>query len=365
MNVLQLSSESSWRGGEQQIAYLIHELQLKGIIPLIAGRPKSSFSVYAKEQSWRYLPLEMRNSIDYRSALRLKKICEDEKIDLLHVHSSRAHGIAYLAYLAGNKTPIIVSRRVDFPPNDNFLSRHKYNIDAVKKIACVSEAIMHMVKPVLNQPEKCITIYSGIDHSKFKGFESSDWLRAKYNINKDTLLVGNTSAIAPHKDYFTFIETAKQFISKYQTPIKFFIIGTGPLEAKIKAYSSEKQMDEHIIFTGFLNNIHEVLPSLDIFFISSETEGLGTSILDAFACKIPVMATEAGGIPEIVFNGVTGLTAAVKDSEALAEQLYLLISDKKLQQNLVEAAYTKSLALDKTQMAHAYFDIYKNILAYA
>ena len=363
MRILQLSSESSWRGGEQQIAYLVEELAKKNISPIIAGREASKFSEYAADSKWQYLNLGMKNSLDFRSALLLKKICKEKTIDILHAHSSRSHSIAHLASLLGNNKPIVVSRRVDFPPKDNVISRHKYNMANVKRIACVSKAIENMISPILTNQEKCTTIYSGIDHSKFSETLASEWLRKKYELDKDTILIGNTSAIAPHKDYFTFVDTAEHFIKNNENiKVKFFIIGTGPMEQEIKGYVARKKMQSDIVFTGFLDNMTEVLPSLDIFFISSETEGLGTSILDAFACKVPVVATEAGGIPEIVINEKTGLTAAVKDAEALSNQLQMLIKNDTLRIQLTLAAHEKALAMSKEKMAAQYFDMYEEIL---
>lgn len=362
MKILHLSSESSWRGGEQQIAYLIEELEQNGVKPLIAGRPNSEFSKYAKQRNWAYINLKMKNSTDVSSSLRLKSICKEKKVDIIHAHSSRSHSIAYWAYLLGNKTDIVLSRRVDFPPKNNFLSKNKYNIKAIRKIACVSDAIRYIITPVLKDLQKCITIYSGIDHSKFEHFKNSNWLREHYDISSNTRLIGNTSAIAPHKDYFTFIDTAKAFVANYEHEVKFFVIGSGPMEEEIKAYCKANGMDKHIIFTGFLKNINEVLPSLDVFFISSETEGLGTSILDAFACRVPVVATEAGGIPEIVKHKETGLTAPIKSTEQLARHLDEILTNKSLRDTIVESAYKLSLDLGKQQMAAQYYEVYKQVI---
>ena len=84
----------------------------------------------------------------------------------------------------------------------------------------------------------------------------------------------------------------------------------------MKAYVNERQLDEYFIFTGFLKNIDQVLPSLDIFLMSSKTEGLGTSVIDAQAAKVPVVATAAGGIPELIRHEETGLLAEVGDHQS-------------------------------------------------
>lgn len=361
MNVLHLSSESSWRGGEQQIAYLIDELLDKEVEIIVAGRPDSAFEKYCRKNKITFFPIAMKNSTDIKSGIQLNKLCLRLKIDILHAHSSRSHAIAWLAYLLGNKTPLVVSRRVDFTLKNNLLSRHKYNIPTLKKIACVSDAIKKIVQPNLRHPENCVTIHSGINLEKFEGFRDSNYLRKTYSIDNNITIIGNTSAIAPHKDYFTFVDTAKCLIENFNKKVHFFIIGTGPLEAEIKAYISKNKMNDFITMTGFLDNIHEVLPSLDIFFISSETEGLGTSIIDAFASKVPVVATSAGGIPELVKHEKTGLLAPVGDVELLACLINKLISDTSLKDTLINNALELSQQFSKKVMGESYYQLYNEI----
>nr|WP_262895952.1 glycosyltransferase family 4 protein [Marivirga aurantiaca] len=187
-------------------------------------------------------------------------------------------------------------------------------------------------------------------------------MRTTYGINEDITIIGNSSAIAPHKDYFTFVDTARHMVENISKKVHFFIIGKGPLENEIRAYITQSKMDEYITMTGFLQNINEVLPSLDIFFISSETEGLGTSIIDAFASKVPVVATAAGGIPELVKHEQTGLLAPVRDTEMLATLINKMILDKELRNNMIENAWNLSLEFSKKAMAENYYRLYNEIL---
>ncbi|WKV13795.1 glycosyltransferase family 4 protein [Marivirga harenae] len=363
MKILHLSSESSWRGGEQQIAYLIEELDKMGVEPLVACKPNSKFEELCIEKGWQHYPLNMKNSTDFKSGIGLKKLCHELSIDIVHVHSSHSHGTAYLSYLLGNKTPVVLTRRVDFELKNNFFSKHKYTFPKIKKIACVSDAIREIVIRTTKQPEKCVTIYSAINHKKFEAHIGNDFLRKQYKIADDITLIGNTSAIAPHKDYFTFVDSAYYYIQNFDKKVKFFIIGKGELEREIKDYIKKLKLEDYFIFTGFLKNIEEVLPSLDIFFISSKTEGLGTSVIDAFAAKVPVVGTKAGGIPELVKNLDTGLIAEVKDSKSLAENLFELKKDEKLQDQLIHNAYEYSLKFNTKVMAEKYLNLYQEIKA--
>ena len=128
MKVLHLSSEKSWRGGEQQMAYLILELQKLSIQSFAAVREGSAFEKWCIENKIPYITLGFANDFDFGSALKLKKYCAQENFDLAHLHSSRSHGIAFLASLLGNKTPLVLSRKVDFSLKTNFFSRWKKRV---------------------------------------------------------------------------------------------------------------------------------------------------------------------------------------------------------------------------------------------
>src|SRR5690606_28856874 len=128
----------------------------------------------------------------------------------------------------------------------------------------------------------------------------------------DSKVVINTSALAEHKDFPTFIKTAKALTSKY-SDLYFVIYGDGPLKEEIKNLIEAEKLEKKVILAGFQKNLETVIGSADLFLITSKDEGLGTSILDAFSAKLPVVATRAGGIPEIVIHEKTGSTSSIGD----------------------------------------------------
>jgi glycosyltransferase involved in cell wall biosynthesis len=363
MKILHLSSEQSWRGGEQQIAYLIEALDEMGFKPMVACKPSSEFEALCHRKKWTHYPLAMRSSTDIFSGLRLKKLCRQLSIDLVHAHTSHGHGTAFLAYLLGNKTPVLLTRRVDFEIGGTWLSKYKYNFPKLKKIACVSEAIRKIVNRGINSPEATTTIYSSIDHEKFEAHLGSDFLRQHFHLPPTTRLIGNTSAIVPHKDYFTFVDAAEFYIRHFERDVRFFVIGEGEQEDELKAYIHQRQLEEYFIFTGFLDNIEQVLPSLDVFLMTSKTEGLGTSVIDAFAAKVPVVATEAGGIPELVRPDETGFLSEIGDFRSLAQHLAKLKNEPETRDRLTANAYRRALELNVQSMAERYLTVYNEILS--
>ena len=328
INVLHVSTPKSWRGGEQQLAYLYEELQNKNVTQFILCRKGGEIAIKGKSKGWNIIESEKVTAIDINFARKIKVICKKNNIDLIHTHDSHAHSFAILsATLWGNKTPIVVSRRVDFAIKPTWFSKYKYNHKLVKRILCVSEAIKEITAPDILNKSVLKTVHSGIDLSRFKDSnKKADILRKEFKIGPETKIIGNVAALAPHKDYYTFVNTVEILINEQQN-YHFFIIGTGPLEKEIRTYVEHKKLNKHITFTGFRSDIPKILPELDAFLITSETEGLGTSVIDAFVCKVPVVATRAGGIPELVKHKQTGLLAEVKDAKGLAKSINFLFSD--------------------------------------
>jgi len=284
----------------------------------------------------------------------VRNICNKKEIDIIHAHDSRALTSAILAAtLFGDKTPIIVSRRVDFP----IRSKRKYNHKNITKIICVSDAIREITGPDIVNKSVLTTIHSGIDLFRFSTGGEFKRLRTEFNIPPGTPLVGNVAALAPHKDYFTFLDTAGLLVEK-GIPARYFIIGEGKLEEQLKDYADDKGLNEHVIFTGFRNDIPEILPELDIFLVTSETEGLSTSILDAIACKVPVVATNAGGIPEIIEHNVTGMLGGIKQPETLADGILTILSNETLREEIVTNASEKLKGFTKETTAEKTLQIY-------
>lgn len=360
LKVLHLSSERTWRGGEQQIAYLIDELRRMGVTVFIAVKTGSEFEKYCIDLGLPCYSLPFRNSMDVGTALRIKKICDEVKPDVVHLHSSKSHGVAVLSAVLGNKVPMVLSRRVDFVPKKSWVTRFKYKHPSIKKIICVSDKITEIISEYTGTPEKVLTVHSGVDLAKFSARTGENILRREYDVDAQTFILGNTSAMEGHKDYFTFLDTIALLIER-KLPVKAFVIGRGSLETELKGYAAQKGLGDVVHFTGFRRDITKVLPSLDLFLITSNEEGLGTSVLDAFAAGVPVVGTAAGGIPEMIINDVTGLLAPVGDSASLASAVEHILTTPSLRERLVNGAKKKVEAFSKELTASKTVRVYEDI----
>lgn len=360
--VLHISTAKTWRGGEQQIAYLMEELRKKNIKQYTFCTANGAFLDFCRQNKFEAQDFKKGFSANPLVAKKLSKTVIKWDINIIHCHDSHAHTFAYMAArFFGLKTPIIVSRRVDFPIKNTKRSHRKYKHHSIKRILCVSDQIKAIVKKDIPDKGHIHTVYSGVDLGKFKD-QSADLLREEYNISAQTPVVVNVGALADHKDHITFLETI-HLIQKQIPELRAFIIGKdqgerGAILDRIK----DLQLEHVVHLTGFRTDIPKILPHADLFLFTSKTEGLGTSIIDAFASNIPVVATPAGGIPELVIHEQTGLLGEIKNPEILATLAIKVLNDKSLAADLTIGANKHAQNFSKAQTANNTLKHYQALL---
>lgn len=297
---------------------------------------------------------------DLRFAKAIAKAAQKVSAQLVHVHDSQAHTFALLAQVVfGMQTPLVVHRRVDFWVGQSFFSRWKYNHPGVAGIVCVSQLVRSMMAQVLQKPEVLQVIYDGIDPNRFNN-PVLGLLRASHQIPAHQLLIGNVAALTQQKDYFTFLR-AVQILKDKGLDAKYFIIGGGHQKEALVQFCKSLGLMGDVIFTGFRTDIPQILPELDVLLFSSETEGLGTTVLDAFAAGVPVVTTNAGGITEVAQHGTNAWVAHVKDAAALANGVLTLAGNPQMRLTFAHNAKTTVQAFTFEKMATETARFYQNL----
>jgi glycosyltransferase involved in cell wall biosynthesis len=360
-HVLQLSTATDWRGGEQQVAYLCQALDRMGVPQTLLcpdGAPLGDRMAEAGIRVCRFRP---GMALDLFLARRLARVAHGQCAQLVHTHDSHGHTAAVLANtLFGMGLPLVVARRVDFPIHSGFSARFKYGHASVRRILCVSDAIRHITAKGLRDPSVLRTIRSGVDPAR-SNVQPDGRLRKALGVPPGTPLVGCVAALAPHKDLGTFLRTMALLRDGGSTA-HGVLIGEGGMRTELEALREELGLKEHVHLTGFREDVPWLLRELDLFLITSRTEGLGTSILDAFACDLPVVATKAGGIPEIVHHGTSGLLCPVGDAECLASAVGSVLDDAGLRHTLVQGGQQVLAMHHPGAVAHATLAEYQAVL---
>ncbi len=359
VKILHISSAMSWRGGEQQIVNLIEGLELvnQEIDQKVFCAKNSAIEDYLKVNN---IPFSSENKNSGISFSFIKSLCQLIKSyhpSLIHIHDSHAHTACVVAHLLSNcKVPIILHRRVDFSIGNSFFSRYKYNYSYIKKVITVSKAVKEIISPIINSEIE--VIYSSWRKSSVEGVNKIN-LREELGINQSAKLVGNIAALTDHKDYITFIKTASTIIENNDN-IHFIIAGDGELREKLQRKIHMLGLSEKIHMLGFRKDVVEIMKTLNVFFMSSKMEGLGSILYTAFGCKIPVVSTNAGGIPELVKHKKTGFVAKVGDYRSLSK---CIIDALENEDNIItENAYNLALKNLYLNMAESTNKVYLDLL---
>lgn len=317
--VLHIDTGKSWRGGQQQAMYLYKSMLNEGYQTNICVTTNSKFAEKLKYEKLEHYELQFFGELDILSARKIAQIAREGDFNIIHCHCSHSLTIAVLATIFNQKIKIIATRRVDFPINLNFFTRAKYLNKNVKKIVCISDAIRKVLLNCGFPPEILTTIYSGIELDKYKDSDGSK-IRDRF---PGKIIVGTIAALAGHKNYPFLLKTASLLKNKN---VIFIALGDGELMDEMKRKAKELNLD-NFYFEGYQENVGEYLKAFDIFVLASKKEGLGTSILDAMAVGLPIVATNVGGIPEAVQDGVNGYLVPLDNPEFFSNRIELLASD--------------------------------------
>jgi glycosyltransferase involved in cell wall biosynthesis len=241
------------------------------------------------------------------------------------------------ASLGATPPALIAARRVDFHLKGNAFSRWKYR--QVDCFIAASDAIRTMLVADGVPADRAVTVHEGIDLEHVLAAPRVN-VHEAFWLPHQAPLIGNVAALVPHKGQRHLIDAA-HLVVRDVPDARFLIFGEGelrePLERQIRDYHLEK----HVILAGFRTDVLGCLKGVDVFALSSVSEGLGTSLLDAMACARPIVASRVGGIPEVVADDETGLLVPPRDHQALAAAIVRLLTTPGLQQRLGEAGLAR------------------------
>lgn len=355
--ILHVNTAKNWRGGEQQVVYLVEELQSRGHSNFVVCQPKSVLEKKVSSLKIPVFPLLMRGEWDLIAAIKLARIIKKNNIQILHLHTAHAHTLGLFAAKFNPACKVIVSRRVDF----HIRSRFKYNRRGIDKIITVSERIRQVLIEDKIKSDKIVAVHSGVDLERFNKIKTNDYFYKEFDLDRNVPVVGIVAALAPHKDHHNFLYAAKM-VKKNYPQAKFLIVGEGTLENELKVLTQRLGLEKEVVFTGFRKDSLEIISTFDVFVLSSCLEGMGSVLLEAMALAKPIVATRTGGIPEVVLNGVTGILVPPKNSGELADGIIQLLKDNILAKEMGIKGKERVEDFSKEKMVEKTEKIYKEIL---
>ena len=343
---LHIDTARTWRGGQNQVLLTVNGLREIGQRAALVAHPDGELRKRASE-GLDLIPLAPRTEMDLTAAWRLARVVKRLSPDVVHAHDPHGIAMASLALSLGGaavsharNSPVrafVASRRVDFHLQKNAFSRWKHR--QVDTFICASEAIRKMLVADGVAEERTVTVHEGIDLEHVLAAPPVN-LHEELWLPHHAPIVGNVAALVPHKGQRYLIEAAHLVVQEIPDA-RFVILGEGELREHLEKLVKEHHLEKHVLLPGFRTDVLGCIKAFDLFVMSSITEGLGTSLLDAMGCSRAIVATRAGGIPEVVDDGVTGLLVGPRDHHAMAAAIVRLLKNGAERQRMGDAGLAR------------------------
>lgn len=303
-HILELNFEKTWRGGERQTLYNSLGFRNENCEVELLCRKNYPLEIEAKKNNFTTHPFHSIFSVIWFL------ITKGKNYDVLHAQTS--HILTYCVLTKPfHKAKILFSKRVDFVPK-GFFTKLKYKLTT--HVTVVSPAI----KTIFNNfgIERVFVVSDIVEPQKLNKERAKDVL-LKMHIPNNKKIIGTLSAFVPHKDPHNLFE-AIHILSQQRNDFVLLHFGDGELKKEIEQKIKDNHLSDIYYPMGFHHQAEDFFSVFDVFVMSSEEEGLGSSVLDAFIYEVPVASTNAGGLKTLV-DKTRGSVCRIHSPKELAE----------------------------------------------
>ena len=296
---------------------------------------------------------------EFLSAKELWKLLREKKPDILHLNSSKAGGLgAFVARLAGIKRIIFTAHAWAFNENREFASKmiisffHWLTVMFAHQTIAVSEAVKEQVIHMPFMKNRIKVIHLGVEASEYLTKEEAQ----KELQNDGGLWIGIIAELHPVKGLLYAIDAIALLAEKHPS-LRLYIIGEGDQRSIIEKQIEKRRLKDMVRLVGFKDDAKKYIKAFDIFMLPSLSEAFGYTLLEAGLAEVPVIATQVGGIPEVIDEA--GILVPSKNAKALSEALLKLISNEELRHQLASALHERVLTYFSVQkMCEETLDVY-------
>jgi glycosyltransferase involved in cell wall biosynthesis len=291
--------------------------------------------------------------LDPRVILPLLRTARHAHQPILHAHDSHALALAAVcARWAGAR--LVATRRVDFP------LRRSWPWRQANRVVAISHAVRDVLIASGVPSDRISVIHSGIDLPATQATRPLG-IRRSLDLGDNCRIAVNVAALVGHKDHKTLVETAR-LLRPRLPDLRWVIAGDGPLRNEIQAQIAHAGLREVVHLLGTIPDGVSLIADADVFVMSSSEEGLGTSVLDAMALGVPVVTTDAGGLPEIV-GSQAGVICSKRRPDQLATAVERILADPVEREKLTTAGRNRTAAFSMERMASEHLPVYRSLVS--
>lgn len=323
-------------------------------------------NVYFHEVTAMEYPLFEYAPYETSLASKMVDVVRFENLDILHVHYAIPH--AAVAYMAkqilksqGIHIPIITTLHgtdITLVGNDrSFAPVVEFTINHSDGVTAVSNQLKNETMDTFNIKNEIKVIHNFIDFSRFRKTNKDHFRKA---------IAPDGEKILVHISNFRKVKRVQDVIYVFEkvcktVRAKLLLIGDGPERKNMEDLCRSLHLCDEIRFLGKQEAVEELLAISDLFILPSENESFGLAALEAMACEVPVISSDAGGIPEVNIDGVTGFMCEVGDIESMASRCIELLTDDKKLQLFRDNAFAQAKKFDIKEILPQYESYYKKV----
>ncbi|WP_448383901.1 glycosyltransferase family 4 protein [Desulfosoma sp.] len=302
MRILHVETGRHLYGGAYQVLRLLKGLSALGVENILCAPKDSAIAREAAPYATLNM-LSLSGELDPRLPMGLWRAVRRWKPHLLHVHSRRGADWWGGVVAARTQTPAVVTRRVDNPEHP-LAARLKYGL--YRRVIGISSAIVRVLQSEGIRAEKIRCVPSCIEPDRFQApYDKRDLLR-ELGLPEGSRLIGTVAQLIARKGHERLIAVAPAICARHPD-VYFCFFGRGPLRDRLQQIAEARKISQRIHFAGFRSDMDRIFPCLDLLVHPATLEGLGVCLLEAAAAGVPIVASKAGGIPEVVRHGLNGL----------------------------------------------------------
>ncbi|MEN8177517.1 MAG: glycosyltransferase [Pseudomonadota bacterium] len=326
MKVLHVESGRYLYGGALQVAYLLEGLEQRGIECVLVCRNGSAIADRLRNRVSQLYEISMGGDLDLGMIWRIRRIIKQEQPDLVHLHSRR--GAEILGGLAARMAhvPVVLSRRVD-NPEAAYVVRWKYRL--YDKVITISEGIYRVLLKEGVDADKLVCVRSAVSPDAYQHACDDTWFYETFGLDAADTTLGVIAQLIPRKGHRFLLEAMPELLVVFPS-LKLLFFGQGPQAKQLAEQVEELGLKDQVIFAGFRTDLPRILPCLDLVVHPALMEGLGISLLQAAGAGVPIVAVNAGGMPEVVRDGRNGVLVPPGDTASLSQAISRLLSDRSL-----------------------------------
>jgi len=311
------------------------------------------------------ISLDRKPGIDIALIRKLIRILKDQQIDVVHTHQYTPYFYGATAAMLSGRRKIIFTEHGRHQPDRVRAKRAIYNQFLnlfTSEITGVSNFSKDSLVRFERLPARKIdVIYNGINLGEFKISVDREAKRMEIGMDRDEIAIGMIGRFDPVKNHSLLLEAFKEVI-KNIPKAKLLLIGDGPLRESLQSTVYSLQLERNVIFLGIRRDIPQVLQALDIYCLSSIAEATSLTLLEAMAVGLPVVATDAGGNPEIVLRDQTGILVSPSNYIEFAKAIITLAQDSEKRRRMGEAGKKRVKSLfTMNKMLGQYENLYLSL----